>query len=113
MNDRAKRRQCEVLRLRNLAMIESIRHAQDPAWSDRLEQQQLAARLGRMFGRNRSPLEAMLDHAHALNGELRATPLPWADMPGGAGMAAEAAVAGIARAKACRCCRIDRTCQQI
>lgn len=77
MNDRAKRRQCEVLRLRNLAMIEHIRRAQDPAWRNRLEQQQVVARLGRMFGRNQSPLEAMLDHAHALKEELHATPLPW------------------------------------
>jgi hypothetical protein len=40
-----------VLRLRNLAMIENIRRAEDPAWRERLEQQQILARLGRMFGR--------------------------------------------------------------
>jgi hypothetical protein len=40
-----------VLRLRNLAMIENIRRAEDPAWRERLEQQQVLARLGRMFGR--------------------------------------------------------------
>jgi hypothetical protein len=76
MSNRAQRPPCEVLRLRNLAMIENIRRAEDPAWCDRLEQQQVALRLGRMFGRNESPLEAMLDHAHARKEELRATPLP-------------------------------------
>lgn len=85
MNDRAKRRQCEVLRLRNLAMIESIRHAQNPAWRDRLEQQQVVAKLGRMFGRNQSPLEAMLDHAQALKEELHTTPLPWGRHAGRSG----------------------------
>jgi hypothetical protein len=77
MNDRAQRSPGEVLRLRNLAMIENIRRAEDPAWCKHLEQQQGVARLGRMFGRNASPLEAMLDYAHARKEELRATPLPW------------------------------------
>ena len=40
-----------VLRLRNLAMIENIRRAEDPAWRERLKRQQVVARLGRMFGR--------------------------------------------------------------
>ena len=40
-----------VLRLRNLAMVENIRRAEDPAWRERLERQQVVARLGRMFGR--------------------------------------------------------------
>ena len=31
-----------VLRLRNLAMIENIRRAEDPAWRERLERQQEA-----------------------------------------------------------------------
>jgi hypothetical protein len=31
-------------------MIENIRRAEDPAWRERLERQQLVARLGRMFG---------------------------------------------------------------
>jgi hypothetical protein len=56
-------------------MVEHIRRAQDPAWRHRLEQRQVVARLGRMFGRNQRSLEAMLDHAHALNEELHATPL--------------------------------------
>jgi hypothetical protein len=55
-----------VLRLRNLAMIENIRRAEDPAWRERLERQQVIARLGRMFGRAEDPLQAMHDHAQAL-----------------------------------------------
>jgi hypothetical protein len=71
MSDRAQRRPGEVLRLRNLAMIENIRRAEDPAWCDRLEQQQVIVRLGRMFGHHPSPLEAMLDYAHTCKQELR------------------------------------------
>lgn len=67
----------EVLRLRNLAMIENIRRAEDPAWRDRLERQQVVARLGRMFGGAESPLQALLDHADALKEELRRTPRHW------------------------------------
>ena len=33
-----------VLRLRNLAMVENIRRAEDPAWRERLERQQVVAR---------------------------------------------------------------------
>jgi hypothetical protein len=66
-----------VLRLRNLAMIENIRRAEDPAWRERLERQQVVARLGRLFGRGENPLQAMHDHAAALQEELRRTPLPW------------------------------------
>jgi hypothetical protein len=66
-----------VLRLRNLAMIENIRRAEDPAWRERLEQQQVLARLGRTFGRVVNPLQAMQDHAEALKEELRRTPLDW------------------------------------
>jgi hypothetical protein len=60
-----------VLRLRNLAMIENIRRAEDPAWRERLEQQQVLARLGRMFGRAEDPLQALQDHAHAIRETLR------------------------------------------
>jgi hypothetical protein len=60
-----------VLRLRNLAMIENIRRAEDPAWRDRLEQQQVLARLGRMFGHAEDPLQALQDHAYALKEQLR------------------------------------------
>jgi hypothetical protein len=63
-----------VLRLRNLAMIENIRRAQDPAWRERLEQQQVVARLGRMFGRAEDPLQALQDHAETLKEELRRSP---------------------------------------
>jgi hypothetical protein len=66
-----------VLRLRNLAMVENIRRAEDPAWRERLERQQVVARLGRMFGRADNPLQAMQDHADALKEELRQTPLRW------------------------------------
>jgi hypothetical protein len=64
----------EVLRLRNLAMIENIRRAEDPAWRERLERQQVVARLGRMFGRVENPLQALQDHADALKEESRCTP---------------------------------------
>lgn len=64
-----------VLRLRNLAMIENIRRAEDLAWRERLERQQVVARLGRMFGRLENPPQAMHDHADALKEELRRTPL--------------------------------------
>jgi hypothetical protein len=55
-----------VLRLRNLAMIENIRRAEDPAWRERLERQHVLARLGRMFGRVENPLQALQDHAEAI-----------------------------------------------
>lgn len=66
-----------MLRLRNLAMIENIRRAEDPAWRERLERQQVVARLGRLFGRVENPLQAMHDHAATLKEESRRTPLPW------------------------------------
>ena len=62
-----------VLRLRNLAMVENIRRAEDPAWREWLEQQQVLAWLGRMFGRAEDPLQSMQDHADALKEELRPT----------------------------------------
>jgi hypothetical protein len=65
----------EVLRLRNLAMIENIRRAEDPAWRERLERQQVVARLGRMFGRVENPLQGLQDYADALKEDLRRTPL--------------------------------------
>jgi hypothetical protein len=64
-----------VLRLRNLAMVENIRRAKDPAWREPLERQQVVARLGRMFGRVENPLQAMQNHAAVLKEELRRTPL--------------------------------------
>ena len=65
-----------VLRLRNLAMIEHIRRAEDPAWRERLERQQVVARLGRRFGRSEDPLGALHAYADALKEELWATPSP-------------------------------------
>jgi hypothetical protein len=65
-----------VLRLRNLAMIENIRRAEDPAWRERLERQQVLVRLGRMFGRAEDPLQALRDHAEALREGLRQSPPP-------------------------------------
>ncbi len=64
------------MRLRNLTMIENIRRAEDPAWHEGLERQQVAARLGRRFGRSEDPLGALHDYAAALREELRATPPP-------------------------------------
>jgi hypothetical protein len=64
-----------VLRLRNLGMIENIRRAEDPAWREWLERQQIGARLARMFGRAEDPHQAMHDHARVLKAELRWTPL--------------------------------------
>ena len=75
MSNGPSRRPGEVLRLRNLAMLENIRRAEDPAWREWLERQQVVARLGRRFGREGNPLEAMLEHAHALKEELRAAPV--------------------------------------
>jgi hypothetical protein len=63
----------EVLRLRNLAMIENIRRAEDQAWHEQLERQQALARLGRLFCGSAHPLEAMHEHADRLGQELRAT----------------------------------------
>lgn len=65
-----------MLRLRNLAMIENICRAEDPAWRERLERQQVLAMLGRMFGRAKDPLQALQEHADALKEELRRTPMP-------------------------------------
>jgi hypothetical protein len=66
-----------VLRLRNLAMIENIRRAEDPAWREWLERQQVVARLGRRFGGLENPLQAMLDHADVLREELRDASPRW------------------------------------
>ena len=56
----------EVLRLRNLSMIENIRRAEDPAWREQLERHQVLARLGRLFGDSVNPLEALHEHARTL-----------------------------------------------
>ena len=77
-----------ILRLRNLAMIENIRRAEDPTWRERLDHTQVVTRLGRMFRGAENPLQAMLDHAAALKEELRRQPSHWPtpkgrDEPGG------------------------------
>ena len=77
MGNGAARPVGKVLRLRNLAMIENIRRAQDPAWRERLERQQVLARLGRLFDGSANPPEAMHEHACALRATLPATPPPW------------------------------------
>ena len=76
MSNGSSRRPGEVLRLRNLAMVENIRRAEDPAWREWLERQQVVVRLGRRFGREANPLEGMLEHAHALKDELQAAAVP-------------------------------------
>ena len=76
MSDKALPGAGGVLRLRNLAMLESIRRVADPAWRDRLERQQTLARLKHLFGRSDHPLEALHDHARALREDLQAVPWP-------------------------------------
>lgn len=49
---------------------------EDQPWRERLERQQVFARLGRIFGGVENPLQALDDHADALKEELRRTPLP-------------------------------------
>jgi hypothetical protein len=60
-----------LIRLRSLAVIETIRRAEDLAWGERLERQQVVARLGRVSGRAEDPLQAMLVHADTLKQQLR------------------------------------------
>ena len=84
MGDKASSRAGEVLRLRNLVMIENIRRAEDPAWRERLERQQVVGRLRQRFGRGSNLLGAMPDYADRLQDELRAAPLSmrWASHRG-------------------------------
>jgi septal ring factor EnvC (AmiA/AmiB activator) len=82
MSDKALPGAGGVLRLRNLAMLESIRRVADPAWRDRLERQQTLARLERLFGHRDQPLEAVQDHASALREELQSAPWPPAGQRG-------------------------------
>jgi hypothetical protein len=57
MSDKALPGAGGVLRLRNLAMLESIRRVADPAWRDRLERQQTLA------SRNAVHIRGILGHA--------------------------------------------------
>ena len=61
-----KGRRGEVLRLRNLAMIEHIRRAEDAAWTEALERQQTVARLGRMFRGEQIAYGDLVDYARHL-----------------------------------------------
>lgn len=63
MADRDKDSRGEVLRLRHRYMIEHIRRAEDPAWTEALERQQTAVRLGRMFRTREMDFSAVLDYA--------------------------------------------------
>jgi len=60
-----------VLRLRHRTMIEHIRRAEDPAWTEALERQQTAARLGRMFRTQEMDFSAILDYALDLKDRYR------------------------------------------
>lgn len=71
MTEKQDRRRGEVLRLRNLAMIENIRRASDPAWREALERQQTLARLGRRFRDQELSLDALLDYAHDLKASIK------------------------------------------
>ena len=55
-----------VLRLRNLAMIERIKRAEDESWTRLLEQQQTVARLGRRFAGDPRGLDALIEYAYRL-----------------------------------------------
>ncbi len=66
-----EKRASSVLRLRNLAMIENIRRAQDPAWTEALERQQTMLRLGRRFRDQPLSLEVLLEYAFDLKAGRR------------------------------------------
>ena len=65
----------------HLAMIENIRRAEDPAWREQLERQQVLARLGRRFGHAEGPLQAMRVHVQAVKEELQARRSTWRTSP--------------------------------
>ena len=56
----------EVLRLRNLAIIENIRRTEIRHGANEVERQQVLARLGRLFGGSVNPLKAEHEHARSL-----------------------------------------------
>jgi hypothetical protein len=58
-----------VLRFRT-TLVEDIRRTEDPARCERLERQQVPARLGRLFGDSANPLEAMFEYARTLKKAL-------------------------------------------
>ena len=63
MSDDPGKPRGEVLRLRHRYMIEHIRRAEDPDWTEALERQQTVARLGRMFRDERICFGDLVDHA--------------------------------------------------
>jgi hypothetical protein len=63
MNDESAKPRGEVLRLRHRYMIEHIRRAEDPAWTEALERQQTIVRLGRMFRDEPISFGNLVDHA--------------------------------------------------
>ncbi len=63
MSGKSESRRGEVLRLRNLAMIEHIRRAEDESWTEALERQQTVARLGRMFRGEQIGYGDLVDYA--------------------------------------------------
>jgi hypothetical protein len=63
MSDDRNKPRGEVLRLRHRYMIEHIRRAENPAWTEALERQQTVARLGRMFQGEPISYGDLVDHA--------------------------------------------------
>jgi hypothetical protein len=91
-------------------MIENIHAAEDPAWRDVLEQQ-VTARLGRVFDRNDKPLEAMRGCGEVLRATPRALhpcatevrrPVEWRAHPAAPG----------ARSLPARCIRLSTAAQR-
>jgi hypothetical protein len=63
MSDEFGKPRGEVLRLRHRYMIEHIRRAEDPAWTEALERQRTVARLGRMFRGEQITYGDLVDYA--------------------------------------------------
>ena len=70
MSNGSARSAGEVLRLRNLTVIENIRRTEDPAWREWVEPRQVLTRLGRLFGDSANPLEAMYEYARTVKEAL-------------------------------------------
>ena len=70
MSNGSARSAGEVLRLRNLTLIENIRRTEDPAWREWVEPRQVLTRLGRLCGDSANPLEAMYEYARTVKEAL-------------------------------------------
>ena len=70
MSSRSARSAGEVLRLRNLTVIENIRRTEDPAWREWVEPQQVLTRLGPLCGDSAKAHEAMYEYARTVKGAL-------------------------------------------